>query len=422
MKLQITATNVDGKVNAPPSKSYTHRALVLSALAHGDSIVRKALLSADTLATLKGMESLGAIINTEGDLCRVRGGKLKAPSKEIDCANSGTTIRLLAGIASLLPDTVTLTGDLSLQQRPMRPLLSALSEMGVHATSARGDGNPPLIIRGPNTGRWAHIKGDVSSQFISSLIISSALKERDTDIVITTPLKSRPYIDMTLDTMASFGGRATATKDGYHISGGQRFRPCDYTVPGDYSSAAFPLVAGALTGSVSVDGLNPNDRQGDKAIIDILRGFGAKVEWRGASLVSSVGDLKSIDLDMSDCPDLFPIIAVLATQSKGTSRLFNAEQLRYKESDRIKTVASFLKGMGADISESTDGCVIKGPCKLRGKNVDSFGDHRILMSAAVAGLVADGITTVNDGNCFDISYPDFMNDMTRIGAKVEMVR
>jgi 3-phosphoshikimate 1-carboxyvinyltransferase len=419
MKVQVRPSAVSGEVDAPPSKSYTHRAIVLASLAHGDSVLNKALLSGDTLATLKGMEKFGAIIKVEEDSCTVRGGKLKAPSSEIDCANSGTTIRLLSGVASLLSNNVTLTGDASLQSRPMKPLLNALAELGVHATSVRGDGNPPIIIRGPNKGRWAHIKGDISSQFISSLLISSALKDLDTDIVITTPLKSKPYVDITMDMMSLFGCKCLESKNGYHVPGGQRYRPRDYTIPGDYSSAAFPLVAGALTGNATVKGLDPKDRQADKKVLDVLADFGAKVSWSSEAVTVEKGELTARDVDVGDSPDIFPILAVLATQAKGATRLTNAEHLRFKESDRIASTTAFLRLMGADIEEKDDGCVIKGPTKLKGRIINPSGDHRILMSAAVAGLVAEGTTTISDGGCYDISYPRFVKDMQALGASVE---
>jgi 3-phosphoshikimate 1-carboxyvinyltransferase len=419
MKLQVRPSAVQGTVPAPPSKSYTHRAIVLSSLAHGDSRLKGALLSGDTLATLKGMEQFGAIVRKEGEDLIVRGGKLKAPTGPIDCANSGTTIRLLSGIASLLPYNVTLTGDESLQQRPMKPLLNALTELGVRAASQRGDGNAPLIIRGPNKGRWAHIKGDISSQFISSLLISSALKDLDTEIVITTPLKSKPYVEITRDMMSLFGAISTETKNGYRVLGGQRYRPRDYVIPGDYSSAAFPLVAAALTGKVTVSGLDPQDRQGDRQVLDVLAGFGARVSWSGNSVTVEKGDLHGTDVDVGDSPDSFPILAVLASQSEGETKLTNGAHLRFKESDRIATTVSFLKLMGANIEEREDGCVIKGPTKLRARTINPSGDHRILMAAAVAGLVADGPTTITDGDCYRISYPRFVADLKALGAGAE---
>ncbi len=418
MKLEISRSAARGVVRAPPSKSYTHRAIILAGLARGESVIKRPLLSGDTLATLHGMEAFGAMTQREGDDLVLRGGTLRPPSGEIDCGNSGTTLRLLAGVASLLPSTVTLTGDASLQQRPMKPLLAALGELGVSAASARKDGTAPLIIRGPNKGRWAHIKGDVSSQFISSLLISSALKDLDTEIVITTPLLSKPYIDITMDIMARFGVRSWETKDGYHVPGGQTYRPLTMAIPGDYSSAAYPLAAGALTGKVTVSGLDPEDRQGDRRAEDILAGLGAKITRKGDRVTAEAAPLVGCNIDLRDNPDLFPILAVLATQAEGVSRLHGAGHLRHKESDRIRATVTFLKAMGADIEERDDGCEVRGPTPLRGRSVDTFGDHRIMMAEAVAALVADGTTVISESESAAISYPSFVKDLRALGASI----
>ncbi len=410
-----------GRIPASPSKSYTHRAMVLAGLAHGTSNIKRPLLSADTLATLNGMKQFGSSVTMMDDLCSIRGGSLECPQAPIDCANSGTTLRLLSGIASLLPCAITLTGDESLQQRPMKPLILALKEMGVQCTSQRNDGNPPIIVHGPNRGRWAHIKGDISSQFISSLLISSPLKDLDTDVVLTSPLISKPYVDITLEMMAKFGVKCDATKDGFHITGGQRYEPHDYRIPGDFSSAAFPLAAAALGGKVSLSGLDLESRQGDRVIVSILERMGAGVRWSGGMLEVTEGPLVAIEADMSNSPDLFPIVAVLATQAQGRSRLFNASHLRFKETDRIKTTAAFLKAMGASVEEREDGCIVNGPTRLHGASLDSFGDHRILMSASVAALVADGRTVIRDEGSHLVSYPDFVKDMKAIGADLEVI-
>ncbi len=418
MRLEVSRSTVKGVVEAPPSKSYTHRAIILAGLARGESVIRGPLLSEDTLATLRGMEQFGTMVRRDGSDLIVRGGSLRAPASEIDCGNSGTTLRLLTGIASLLPSTVTLTGDASLQQRPMRPLLNALSEMGVSAASARNDGMAPLVIRGPNKGRWTHVKGDISSQFISSLLISSALKELDTEIVLTSALRSRPYVEITMHMMELFGGRCRETKSGFHVPGGQTYRPRSMTIPGDYSSAAYPLAAAALTGKVTVKGLGADDRQGDSRVIDILAAFGAKMRRDGDRVTAESGDLIANDVDLGDSPDLFPILAVVATQATGVSRLYGAGHLKHKESDRIRATVSFLKAMGADIEEREDGCEVRGPTPLKGRSVETMGDHRIMMAEAVAALVADGTTIISESSSPAISYPSFVNDLRRLGASI----
>lgn len=395
--------------------------MVLALLADGTSKLRNVLLSGDTLATLRAIKQFGAEVSSNGATFAIRGGRLDCPKETIDAENSGTTIRLIAGVASLLPCETILTGDASVRQRPMRPLIDALTELGVHCASIKGDGKAPLAVRGPNEGKTAHIRGDISSQFISSLLISSPVKDVDTDIILTTPLRSRPYVEITVEMMKMFGAGCYESDNAFRVPGGQSYGPLDYAIPGDYSSAAFPLVAGALSGSTSVSELDPEDKQGDRKIVKILGDFGARIETCGTKLTVSSQKLVATEVDFSDSPDLFPIVCVLATQAEGRTRLYNAEHVRLKESDRIRTTLDFLKDMGAMIEETKDGCVVSGPCRLKGAKVDSLGDHRILMAAAVAALVADGDTAISEGECYKISYPSFVQDMRSLGANMEMI-
>ncbi|OPY32432.1 MAG: 3-phosphoshikimate 1-carboxyvinyltransferase [Methanomassiliicoccales archaeon PtaU1.Bin124] len=420
MQLKVRPGRVSGELLASPSKSYSHRAMTLALLADGASRLRRPLLSGDTLATLAAIEAFGAKVERIGDDLVVNGGTLRCPDNVIDAANSGTTIRIMAGVASLIPCYTVLTGDSSIRRRPMQPLIDALNQLGVECHSTQGKGLAPLIVKGPNKGTEVSIPGDVSSQFISSLLISSPLKECDTDIHLTTELKSRPYVEMTIEMMAKFGAKAATTKDGFHVPGGQRYSASDYTIPGDYSSAAFPLAAGALTGSATVNNLDPRDPQGDKVVLDILKRFGAKVTSKGGSFTVSKARLKGAKIDLGDAPDLFPIVAVVATQAEGESLLVNAEHVRHKESDRISTTTEFLSRMGAEVEERKDGCAIKGPCRLHGASIDPRDDHRILMAAAVAALMAEGETVIGDGDCFKISYPGFVEDMRSLGADLEL--
>ncbi|MCG7843806.1 MAG: 3-phosphoshikimate 1-carboxyvinyltransferase, partial [Methanomassiliicoccales archaeon] len=396
------------------------RAMTLALLAEGKSVLHRPLLGADTLATLEAVRAFGGLVSGQGELDIVGGG-LRCPDDIIDAKNSGTTIRLMSGVASLLPCVTVLTGDESVRRRPMQPLIEALCALGVRCESTRGNGLAPLAVKGPNHGRETSIRGDVSSQFISSLLISSAMKEVDTAIHLTAPLKSRPYVEITLEMMSLFGARVESLENGFLVPGGQRYGPQDYTVPGDFSSAAFPLAAGALTGEVTVSNLDPNDKQGDRAFLDILRVLGAEVRWSGRDLRCAAGDLTGTDIDLGDAPDLFPMVAVLCTQASGESRIYNAAHVRLKESDRIAATASFLRDMGADLRETPDGCVIHGGNQLRGTTVSSLNDHRILMAAAVAALVADGETIISDGGCHRISYPNFVKDMRSLGARMEMI-
>jgi 3-phosphoshikimate 1-carboxyvinyltransferase len=420
MLLKVRPSAVQGSLAASPSKSYSHRAIILAALAPGRSVLVRPLLSGDTLATLNAVRSFGATAVPVDDTLQVDGGTLQCPADVIDAANSGTTIRIMAGIASLLPCYTVLTGDESIRRRPMLPLIDALEQLGVECRSTRGNGLAPLIVKGPNKGRCTSIPGDISSQFISSLLISSPLKEVDTEVRITTELKSRPYVEITRGMMRLFGTSAEETESGYLVRGGQTYQARRYQIPGDYSSAAFPLVAGALSGKVEVRNLDPHDEQGDRSILDILQRFGAKVQVIGDRVEVSCSHLTATEIDLGDAPDLFPITAVLASQANGVSIIRNAEHVRHKESDRISATTELLTRMGASVQEMKDGCTINGPCQLNGCSVRSYDDHRILMAATVAALVAKGETCIDHGDCFKISYPGFIEDMRAIGAQLEM--
>jgi 3-phosphoshikimate 1-carboxyvinyltransferase len=395
--------------------------MVLALLGDGTSRLDNVLLGGDTLATLNAVRKLGGLVKFEGERCIIEGGHLTCPDDVINTDNSGTTIRIVTGIASLLPCHTVLTGDDSIRRRPMQPLISALRELGVECYSTRGNGLAPLVVKGPNTGRQTHIPGDISSQFISSLLISSPLKQVDTDIHITTELKSRPYVEITMDMMSRFGAHCSESNGSFHVPGGQKYRAQDYVVPGDFSSAAFPLAAGALAGKSTVTNLDPKDRQGDRNFLDILKRFGAIVTENDGSVSASSAPLQGTEINLADAPDLFPIVAVVATQARGVTTITNAEHVRYKESDRIAATVKFLADMGANIQERKDGCTIYGPCRLRGAYVDPLADHRILMAATVAALVAEGETTIGDGDCFKISYPGFVRDMVSLGANMEVL-
>lgn len=422
MHLVVRKGGVEGTIPASPSKSYTHRAMILGMMTNGTSVLRRVLLSDDTLSTLSAVREFGARVLVKGDTLRIRGGNMKCPEDPVDAGNSGTTIRLLTGVASLLPCTTVLTGDASIRRRPMGPLIEALQEMGVTCISTQVEGRAPLMIRGPNHGRRTHIRGDVSSQFISALLISSPIKDVDTEIMLTSPLISSPYVDITLELMREFGAECEIRDDGFWVRGGQRFRPATVEIPGDFSSAAFPLVAGALAGRVTITGLSERTMQGDRIVLDILERFGANVIRREREIEVSSSSLTGQEVDLSGSPDLFPVVAVLAACASGPSVLYGAKHLRHKESDRIRTTVEMLRSMGANVEERDDGCMVEGPNRLKGAKIAPHNDHRILMAASVAALVAEGETVIGDGDCYAVSYPNFVQDMANLGARIEVMK
>jgi 3-phosphoshikimate 1-carboxyvinyltransferase len=415
MDLEFNGGSTVGSVKVPPSKSYTHRAILMAALSGGTCRISNPLDSFDTRATADAVRSMGAKVEDADGGLLISSNGLHAPDRTIDVLNSGTTMRLMAGIAALFDSETTITGDESIRKRPMGPLLEALEGCGVECGS--NDGKAPITIRGPVKSDRIEIDGSISSQFVSSMLMMSPLVGRPMDIVLTGKTVSRPYIDVTTLMMGRFGIDVKEAQNGFHIEP-QRYVPCDYAVPSDFSSSAFPLVAGGLSGKVSVDGLDMSDPQGDKRIVDILRDVGCDVEVSGGRVTcSAAGRPRACDVDMSDIPDLFPIVAVLMSTAEGTSRLYGAPQLRFKESDRIASVEKMLSTLGADIRGTDDGCVINGVKRLKGGRIEHGGDHRLMMSAAVASLISDGPVLMEDDGCWNVSYPGFVEQMRSIGMR-----
>jgi 3-phosphoshikimate 1-carboxyvinyltransferase len=419
------AQEIGGTVTAPPSKSYTHRAFIIAGLARGTSTVRDYLDAADTMSTLHALEAFGIGMEKRERKVQIHGsgGRLKTPPGIIDCGNSGTSIRLLCGVAAL-DGEVTLTGDASVQRRPMGPLLDALRQLGVEADSVKGDGTPPVIIKGGGLGGGTvKVRGDVSSQFISSILISAPYASGDTTLEITTPLKSRPYVDITLDIMGRFG--ITVENRDYRaftVRGKGRYRACGYTIEGDYSSSSYFLALAAMTGSeITVKNLFHDSVQGDAVILAILERMGADVRQGEKEVTVKGGTLEGIEVDLSDTPDLLPTVAALGTAAEGTTEIVNVEHARYKESDRISACAAEFRKFGVEIEERKDGLLIKGTGgNLKGATVETYHDHRMTMALAITGCCADGRTVINGAECVGISFPDFFEKMKGLGVEVEI--
>lgn len=407
---------ISGRIAPPPSKSHTHRAFFLASLARGESRITNALLSADTRATLAACRAMGAEITEDGDGFRISGGRLHAPEM-VDADNSGTTMRIFAGLSSMFDSPVTITGDASLRKRPMGPLLDALSQTGTSCTS--DNGLPPVTVCGPNRGGDVSIDGGVSSQFITSLLMVSPMLENDSTVTVLGNTVSAPYLDVTAHMMRLFGASVSKSGNMFGIRGRTGYRSHDYMVPADFSSAAFPMVAGALAGSVTVTGMDMDDPQGDKAIAEILMKARADVKMDGTEITVSKGKLRGCDVDMGNVPDLFPIVAVLLSTAEGDSRLYGAPQLKFKESNRIETVVNMIDAIGGSAEATDDGCIIHGKPRLKGGRIVHKGDHRIMMSAAVASLVCEGSVEMDDAECCAVSFPGFPEKMSAIGLESE---
>ncbi|MHC1604725.1 MAG: 3-phosphoshikimate 1-carboxyvinyltransferase [Candidatus Methanofastidiosia archaeon] len=424
MEITIKKSEVAGNLVAPPSKSYTHRAVICAALSSGKSTISNPLKSDDTDATERICKMFGAKIRRRKNMVVDGRKKLITPPDVLDCHGSGTTLRFFTAISALAPHSSisVLTGNMSLRKRPVGGLLAALRQVGVNCASTRGNDLPPITVHGGGIkGGSAKMRGDISSQFISAMIFACPKASKKTELYITTSVQSRPYIEMSLDVLSKHGIEVMAANDYTHftIPPQQEFRAAKYAIEGDFTSAAFMLVSGVLAGKLEISNLSLDSKQGDKAILQILKEMNAIAEEKKNSIVVEKSKLVATTMDASFTPDLVPICAVAATQAKGTTRIINAKRLRIKESDRLAAITTELKKMGAHLKELPDGLIIQGPTRLTGAVINAHNDHRIAMACAVAGLVADGKTVIQNMGCIKKSYPSFVKDMKNVGADLK---
>jgi 3-phosphoshikimate 1-carboxyvinyltransferase len=420
MKVRVTVerSEIQGRVAAPSSKSMTHRAVICSALAQGRSRVEHPLSADDTEATLRVVQALGVGVEKLKGSWIIEGGEL-SPSKEaLDCGESGTTLRLMTAVCALVEGPSVLKGGPSLSGRPVESLLDAMRQLGVDCDS-RG-GNPPVKIQGKGgfKGCEASIRGDISSQFVSALLLIAPFAREELRVKVTTRLESAPYVGMTLDAMRGFGVQAEASEGYREITvKRQAYAPTTFAVEGDWSSGAYMLAAGALAGKVSVENLHSGSRQADAAIAEILGEMGAEPQFRGERVSVECAELRGIDWDLADSPDLFPVVAALCSAAKGESSLRGIKRLRLKESDRIASMVEGLSRMGVKTESSDEMLIIHGGAP-EGAVIDPHDDHRIAMAFGVLGLAARGGTTIKDAECVSKSYPDFWGDLEALGARI----
>ncbi len=421
MNVKIKGNEVSGSVRAPPSKSYTQRAVACALIADGRTEIIDPSHCEDARAALNAAKMLGAGVEEGYDKWVIEGGSLRTPEDIIDCKGSATAIRIFTAVSALAPGITVLTGDRSLRRRPMGELLRCLNSLGVSCYSTRGDGCPPVVVMGGGIeGGEVNLRGDISSQFISALLIASTKAKKDTVLNITTPIASKYYVDMTMEVLRAFGATIVREDRVFHIKGGQRLTPCNFRVEGDYSLGAILLAAGLLAGNVGVEGLMPNSTQGDRKVIEIFSQMGGEVYMQGRTWRAKRSKLYGLVLDMSDVPDLVPITAVLGSQASGTTIIKGIRRLRFKESDRVLTTTNMLRAFGVEVKAYEDFMVIQGGTPLRATVIDPSNDHRIAMASAVASLVAQGETIIQNAECVSKSYPSFFNDLRTLGATVEV--
>lgn len=398
-KVLIKNSILNGTITVPPSKSAAHRALICSFLAGGGS-VSPVIHSQDMQATCQVLDAL-----SKGDTV-------------LDCIESGSTLRFAIPVAAALGKSVTFVGKGRLPERPIGDYLRLLPE---HNVACESDGGLPLTISGQLTGGTFELAGDVSSQYITGLLLALPILCGDSKIVLTTPLQSKPYVDMTVKVMSDFGVKVEETDYGYFIKGNQKYTPCDYIVESDWSQAAFFLVAGAIGGDVTLKGLDLQSTQGDKEIVNVLKKFGCNIVAQENFVRATKSQLKAITVDATDIPDMVPSIAVAAAFAQGDTVITGAGRLRFKESDRIKSVATNLQKMGVAVEETPDGMIIKSNGVVNGAVIDGFNDHRIVMAFSIAGLCANGDTYITDPFSINKSYPSFFDDYNNLGGKADVI-
>lgn len=411
---------VEGATSPPPSKSCTHRAVFISCVAGGKRTVRNPLLSADTLASIDVARAFGAEIKMSDGRFEIECSGMHPPGHELDVGNSGTTLRFASAIAACLRGRTVLDGDDSLRKRPMGKLLEALERAGAECRSA--DGCAPVEVSGPMSARNVRVDGGTSSQYVSAILVASPLLGEGIRVGVEGRMVSRPYVDITVDMMRRFGFGVSEEEGAYTVSRAGE-GDAEYAVPADLSSAAYLLAAGGLGGRATVEGTGPGDVQGDRKIADILAASGCSVTTEGGAVTcSKTGIHRAVDVDFRDTPDLFPVVAAFLATAGGTSRLYGADHLRFKEADRIAATVEMINALGGDAEATGDGCTIRGVDRLRGGCVNARGDHRIFMAAAVASLSCDGPVVLDDDRCWDVSYPGFPEQMASLGVRVRRGR
>ncbi len=420
MSCKIEKSKLSGKIVCPANKSYTHRAIMLASLAKGKSIIKNVLNSSDINATINACKSFGTqITQTEKDLTIKGITEFKVHDSMIDAMNSGTTIRIAAAIASLSAEKTTLSGDDSLQKRPMQPLLDALESIGAKCSSTNG--KPPITVTGIAKGGNVNIQGNISSQFVTALMIIAPLTEKGLVLTIEGDLVSKPYLDATINIMKKFSVKidTIVPYKKYQIFP-QDYKPTTVIIPSDFSSMGLLLSAAVLLGDELTLEMTKGDLpQGDEKIIDILKILGVDVNVSKNTIsVKSPQKLKGGKFDLNSTPDLLPPLTILALKTAKPIEIFNVKHARYKETDRIAVLARELKKLGIKVKENDDGLILEAPDNPKSVELNSENDHRLFMAFCIAGMYI-GDCSVTNPESIEISYPNFISDMNKVGGKIK---
>lgn len=416
--IHIKPSKLAGTVKIPPSKSAAHRAIICAALSDGVSKIYPISESKDMSATVNAMRALGAEVKKDGDTLTVKGvfsGKERNNSKQtIDCIESGSTLRFLIPIAAALGGDFTFTGQGRLPQRPISCYDELLTS---HSVKVEYNGTLPFSFKGKLTPGVFKLPGDVSSQYVTGLLLALVLLNGDSEIIMTSPLQSKAYVDITVSVMKDFGVLVSPTENGYFVKGSQRFTPREYNVEGDWSQGAFFLCADALGAQIEVKGLGLNSLQGDREILTALEKMGAEIKSDNNSITLSAKELCGTVIDAQEIPDIIPILALTACFCKTETHFKNCARLRIKESDRLESTRELIVSLGGKAEIKGDELIVF-PSKLKGGSVNGYNDHRIVMSAAIAAAFSLSDTTISDRESINKSYPEFFEDYKKLGGNI----
>lgn len=417
--VKITPGKLKGEVKIPPSKSMAHRAVICASLSNGKSKITNIEYSDDIIATINAMRALGSEIEIFDDHLEIDGSRVFSKNVgEIDCNESGSTLRFMVPLAIAKEAEMRFIGKGNLGKRPLTTYYEIFDRQGIEYSYKEGELD--LKVKGNIKGEEFKIRGDISSQFISGLLFTLPLIKEDSKIIITTNLESKGYIDLTLS-MLDYYGINVVNNDykEFIIKGNQKYTPKDYKVEGDFSQSAFFLVADALGSDVLVKDLNMDSLQGDKEVIEIIERMGCKILSKEEGIKVKAKDLTPTIIDAAQCPDIIPVITVLASLTTGITKVINAERLRIKECDRLKAITTELNKLGASVTELENSLLIEGVESLTGGTVSSWDDHRIAMTLAIAATCAKDEVIIENPSCVKKSYPSFWRDYKLLGGKVD---
>ncbi len=423
MELAVWKSNgLKGSVKTPPNKSQSFRALIMASLAEGTSRIIAPAVSSDWMRGTEALEMFGAqIIPKAEQVWEVTGtgGKLQTPEDIVDCGNSGIILRFFTALAACCDGYTVLTGDHSLRHiRLCQPLIDALNSLGAWAVSTKGDGHAPVVVRGHLKGGSCEIDG-IDSQPVSALLIAASLADAPSDITVIHP-GEKPWVGVTLDWLERCGVEySNENFEHFRVRGRSSWKGFERTIPLDWSAALYPIVAALLThdSEVRLSGMDFNDCQGDKEVVTILQEMGAQIEVTGDTVVAKSSKLIGREIDCNNFVDQFVLLAVVGAFAQGQTVLSNAEICRHKECDRITQTCKALRAMGAQVEERPDGLVVKRS-RMRGADQESHADHRMVMALAVAGLAAEGKTTISDIDCVKKTFPSFVQQMQGLGCEM----